>query len=200
MNPLARMQGEIASLSVPERARQAMLREEAAEDRQAEAARYERIARAEAIQMQMAQRQRIERYQQGYTSEEMAAWEAEREELRRGRIAELEAELKRLAPDHPYFVRRSAGWFATGAKLAEMKAAAEQNRQIVARAQLQLRAEEELRRSTGPAADCAECRDAGATQRESVAMHADGSLGAPVTRGGGYITRSSAPLSTLTAS
>jgi hypothetical protein len=98
MDPLLAAQAEIASLGPLQRVQAIMLKQEAEENRQAEAARYERIARAEAVQMATYQRQRIERYQQGHTSEELAAENARREEIREAKIEEHLRELRRLDP------------------------------------------------------------------------------------------------------
>jgi hypothetical protein len=104
------MQAPIESLSVPQRVKAYLERQEAAEEREAEAARYQRQAEAEAFAMHQEQRRRIERYVQGHTTEELTAWRTEQRQIREAKINELEEQLRRLKglPDPDLPVQRSA--------------------------------------------------------------------------------------------
>jgi hypothetical protein len=110
VDPLHASQAPIESLTVAQRLNRFYTAQEQAEEREAEAARYQREAAIEAFSQAREQRQRIERYMRGYTTEEMTAWRTEQQQIREAKIAELERELGRLKglPDPDLPVQRSA--------------------------------------------------------------------------------------------
>jgi hypothetical protein len=114
-NLMNSMRAPIESLSVPERLNRYYTAQEEAENREAEAARYQREAEREAWAMQQEARQRIQRYVRGYTDEELAQQESERQQFKQARITELEEQLRRLRgePDPDKKVTRSATAFTT---------------------------------------------------------------------------------------
>jgi hypothetical protein len=109
-NLLDAMRLPIESLSVPERLNRYYSAQEAAEEREREAARYQKEAEREAWAMNEEARRRIQRFVQGHTDEELAAWRNEQRQTREAKIAELECELGRLKglPDPDLPVQRSA--------------------------------------------------------------------------------------------
>jgi hypothetical protein len=114
VDPLNDSRAPIQSLSVPQRLKMFYEQQEAAEEREAEAARYQREAEAEAFTMQTVARQRAELYLTGHTTEELTAWRNEQRATRDAKIAELERELGRLKglpdPDLPRMARSASLW------------------------------------------------------------------------------------------
>jgi hypothetical protein len=100
----------IEDLPLPQRVARFWTQQEAEEDRQAEAKRYQRQAELEAHLMQVEARQRLERYMTGHTSEQLAEWKRQQTQERDARIEQLERELHRLRglPDPDLPVMRSA--------------------------------------------------------------------------------------------
>lgn len=98
MDPQLEMAGDIRSMTPVVRAREMMERSEAEEARQAEVQRYNREMQAEAVARNTLARQRAEIYTRGYTSEQLNAWNTEREQVRQAKIDEHLAELRRLDP------------------------------------------------------------------------------------------------------
>jgi hypothetical protein len=109
------MRAPIQSVPVTERLRRYYCAQEDAENREAEAAAYAKAAEREAWAMQQEQRRRIQRFVRGYTDEELAQQESERQQLKQARITELEEQLRRLRgePDPDKKVTRSATPFTT---------------------------------------------------------------------------------------
>jgi hypothetical protein len=114
MDPLNDLRAPIESLSAPQRVKMFLERQEQQEEQERAAAAYQREAEAEAFTMQTIARQRIEKYVQGHTSEELAEWKRERQQLRDAKIAELEEQLRRLKglpdPDLPRMQRSANPW------------------------------------------------------------------------------------------
>jgi hypothetical protein len=100
----------IEDLTLPQRVARFWTQQEAEEDRQAEAKRYQRQAELEAHLMQVEARQRLERYMTGHTSEQLAEWKRQQTQERDAKIEQLERELARLKglPDPDLPVMRSA--------------------------------------------------------------------------------------------
>jgi hypothetical protein len=114
VDPLNDLRAPIESVSTPERMRRFFCAQEQAEEREAEAARYQREAEAEAFTMQTIARQRVEKYLMGHTSEELASWKREQLEVREAKIAEHEDALRKLRglpdPDLPRVQRSANPW------------------------------------------------------------------------------------------
>jgi hypothetical protein len=98
VDPLASLRMDITAVDPLTRARVAMEAAELAEARQAEARREERQAEAETRLHEMLARQRVEKFRQGYTSEELEADRLEREQVRRAKLDDLWQQIERLDP------------------------------------------------------------------------------------------------------
>jgi len=118
---------EESSWSPVERARWAMTKQEAAEERKAAGEAAERQARAEAAQMQQQNIDRTEVFYLGATRRELARQAAEQEEYRQVRVAELEQEMERLDPERAR-VRRTQE--RQGAEQAQVEAALRRSAEV----------------------------------------------------------------------
>src|SRR5262245_44464407 len=147
MGPLD-LRAEVQAVSPLARARLSMERAEVAEQRQRDAEAYAKEARAEAIQMQIVSRQRVELMRDGETTEDRLAREAAQREHREARIAALTAELDRLDPNRPRVQRQSQ--FYIEHQIARSREVSDRGRMLIARMQRRDREEQELRRAIDP--------------------------------------------------
>ena len=98
MNLLDQLRGEIGYVDPLTRARIMGALGDAAEEREAEAARQQRLAESEAAAMHLAAAERSQLARQGYTDRELADLRRQREADKQARVAELLNELQRLDP------------------------------------------------------------------------------------------------------
>jgi hypothetical protein len=139
----------IEDLTLPQRVARFWTQQEAEEDRQAEARRYQRQAELEAHLMQTEARQRLERYMTGHTSEQLAEWKRQQTQERDARIEQLERELARLRglpdPDLPQLGRAQSQPTETEALIARSREVS--SNPLVLRMVREFDERQELRRS-----------------------------------------------------